>query len=262
MMTTPTSSTTDPLGDKVALVTGGARRVGRAVALELARSGMHVAITCHTRERQARQTVAAIEKLGRRSCVITADLALPDAAQLVHDQFVSTFNRLDAMINNASRFTRTPFNDFHSQDFDHELAVNARAPLLLIQRFAAMLAQHHDPSDPSSTGRVVNFVDVHVLGQPMKSHVVYNASKAALLEITRSCAIELAPKVTVNAVAPGVVEWAEAFTNQHKRRYLQRVPLARPGTPQDAADAVRYLVRQAHYCTGQVIRLDGGRGLT
>ena len=261
MMTT-SPSTILPLGDKVALVTGGARRVGRAVSLELARCGMSVALTCHTREDEAQRTAAAIEKLGRQACVIRVDLALPNAAEQVYDQFISTFNRLDVLVNNASRFTRTPLGQIHPDDFDRELAVNTRAPLLLIQRFAEMLAKHHDPQDSSSTGRIVNFIDVHVLGQPMKSHGVYNASKAALLEITRSCAVELAPKVTVNAIAPGVVEWAEAFTAEQRQRYLNRVPLARPGTAQDAADAVKYLVRQAHYCTGQVIRLDGGRGLT
>ena len=248
--------------DKVALVTGAGRRVGRAVALRLARLGMDVAITCHTRVDDARQTVADIEELGRRACCVQVDLGQPGAVEEVYRQVTAHFDRLDVLVNNASRFTRSPIGSIEPGDFDQEMAVNARTPLMLIQRFAAMLGQHHDTQDPSSAGRVVNFIDMHVTGQPLKAHAVYNASKAALLEITRTCAVELAPKITVNAIAPGVVVWAESYTDQQRRKYLQRVPLDRPGTPEEAADTVGFLVGDAHYCTGQVIRLDGGRWLT
>jgi pteridine reductase len=105
-------------------------------------------------------------------------------------------------------------------------------------------------------------VDIHVMGQTLRSFVAYNASKAALLEITMSCAMELAPAITVNAIAPGVVAWADSYNDEQREQYLRRVPLGRAGTPEDAATAVLFLVRDAHYCTGQIIKLDGGRAMT
>jgi pteridine reductase len=249
-------------GAKAALVTGGARRVGRAVALALARAGMDVAITYHRSAAEARQVVRKIEALGQRGLAIKADLARPDAAEVIFAAFARRFGRLDALINNAAEFGLTPLGRIRPRDFDRFMAVNVRAPLLLIQRFAPLLAAHADVRRPETLGRIVNFVDVHALGQPLKGYTAYSASKAALWEVTRSAARELAPKVTVNAIAPGVVAWAESFGPAARRRYLARVPLARAGTPQDAAAAVVFLVTQAHYCTGQVIGLDGGRRLT
>ncbi len=110
-------------------------------------------------------------------------------------------------------------------------------------------------------GRIVNFIDIHVLGEPMAGYGAYNASKAALLELTRTAAVELGPAVTVNAIAPGVVAWASDLSQEYREQYLERTPLGRAGTPDDAAEAVRWLVCDAHYCTGQVIRVDGGRWL-
>ncbi|MGQ0658638.1 MAG: SDR family oxidoreductase [Chromatiales bacterium] len=250
------------LAERVALVTGGARRVGRAVALELAHAGMHVAITYNRSRAEAEAVVAAINSLGRRALAVTIDMAESGAAEAIHDSVTEAFGRLDVLINNASTFEPTPFGAVSAPDYDRNQAINARTPLLLIQKFAPMLGAHYDPGDPSSPGRVVNFIDIHVMGEPLKHYVAYNCSKAALMEITATCAVELAPRVTVNAIAPGVVAWAESYSEDMRREYLARVPLARPGTPEDAAAAVLYLVRDAAYCTGQVIRLDGGRSLT
>ncbi|HTT08341.1 MAG TPA: SDR family oxidoreductase [Gammaproteobacteria bacterium] len=248
--------------NKVALVTGGARRVGRAVALKLAEAGMNVAITYQRSREEAAEVVARIEALGRRGLAIAADLSQPDADAVIASALMAGFERLDALINNASSFAPTPWGKVGAADYDLNQAVNARAPLRLIQRFAPLLGAHHDSRDPDSAGRVVNFIDIHVMGEPLKHYLAYNASKAALMEITSSCAIELAPRVTVNAIAPGVIEWAESYTEAERRAYMTRVPLGRPGTPEDAARAVLFLVRDASYCTGQILRLDGGRFLT
>ena len=244
---------------RVALVTGGARRVGRAVALSLARSGWDVAITCRSSGEQARAVVGEIEQLGRRSVSIEVDLAKSDAAEVVYERFGARFDRLDALVNNAAIFSPTPLGALTAADYDRYSAVNARAPLMLIQRFASMLGAGYEPDKSGLAGRVVNLIDIAVLGQPMSKHAAYSASKAALLELTRSCALELAPAVLVNAVAPGVVAWAESFSAAEREGYLRRVPLGRAGVPDDAAEAVRWLVCDAHYCTGQVIRVDGGR---
>jgi pteridine reductase len=261
---TPTNQTVmksnDALAGKVALVTGGAKRVGAAVALRLAACGMDVAITYNTSKSEAMGVVDAIEKLNRRAIAIKVDFAQPErAASLVYKKITGEFDRLDALINNASMFSPTPIAKLMAKDYSLNMAVNALSPLLLIQRFAPMLAANARVDDPASLGRVVNFIDIHVMGQPLKGFVAYNASKAALQEVTRTMALELAPKITVNAIAPGVVAWAESYTPAAREAYMRRVPLARPGTPDDAADAVLFLVRHGHYCTGQTIRLDGGR---
>ena len=243
----------------VALVTGAAKRVGRAVALRLADEGLDVAFTYRTSEREAGATREGIEARGRAALPIRVDLGELDAIDAVERAFRERFARLDALVNNASIFGPSAWGGISGTTFDRYMAVNARAPLFLIQRFAADLAAGADPARPETLGRVVNFIDIHVLGEPLPGYLAYNCSKAALAEITQTCARELAPHVTVNAIAPGVVAWAPDYTEQMKRDYMERVPLGRPGTPEDAAAAVRYLVREAHYCTGQTIRLDGGR---
>lgn len=246
--------------EKVALVTGGAKRVGAAVALRLARSGMDVAITYNSSKTEALNVVREIESTGRRALAIKADFSKPErAADVITRAVENHFGRLDALINNASMFSPTPIASMKTKDFSLNMAVNALGPLLLIQKLAPMLAAHAKVDAPASLGRIVNFIDIHVMGQPLKGFVAYNASKAALQEITRTLALELAPLITVNAIAPGVVAWAESYTPAAREAYMRRVPLARPGTPEDAADAVLFLVRDAHYCTGQTIRLDGGR---
>ena len=258
----------DNLRGKVALITGGARRVGRAIALRLAAQGMDIAITCRSSSAEAQRVVREIRAMGRRAVAIEVDLAQVQAADEVFAAFTQTFDRLDVLVNNASIFDRTPIGAITPAALEGNWAVNARAPILLRQKFAPLLAARakvdaktpaHRRSRTKNPGRIVNFVDIHVLGQPLKNYLAYNVSKAALLEATMTAAMELAPKITVNAIAPGVVAWAESYTVPQQKRYMRRVPLGRPGTPEDAADAVLFLVRDADYCTGQVIRLDGGR---
>ncbi len=259
---------THDMTGKVALVTGGAKRVGAMIALALADAGMDVAITYRHSKDEAVQTVAVIEAMGRRAMAIAVDFAERDAADVVFDAFTQQFDRLDALVNNASDFEPAPIGQVTLEDFDTNIAVNARSPLMLIQKFAPMLAAYAvvDDDTPAesrapveSAGRIVNFIDIHVMGQPLKGYIAYNAAKAALMEITMTAALELAPMITVNAIAPGVVSWAPSYTPQQQAQYMQRVPLGRPGTPEDAAKAVLFLVRDADYCTGQIIRLDGGR---
>ncbi len=256
------------LRGKVALITGAARRVGRAIALRLARQGMDIAITSRTSAAEANSLVREIQAMGRRAVAINVDLQRAEAADELHAAFIRQFDRLDVLVNNASVFDRTPIGAITLAALERNWAVNARSPILIMQKFAPLLAARakvdartpaHRRGRTKNPGRIVNFVDIHVLGQPLKNYLAYNVSKAALLEATMTAALELAPKITVNAIAPGVVAWAESYSAQQQKRYMRRVPLARPGTPEDAADAVLFLVRDADYCTGQVIRLDGGR---
>lgn len=257
-MTTMTTTLTD----KVALVTGGAKRVGAAMAMRFAEQGMHIAITYRTSRDEAAQLVAAVESLGRRAIAIEADFADAGAAQQVYDTFTKQFDRLDVLVNNASYYNPSPRGQVTGADFDKHMAINARTPLLLSQLCAPRLATHYVEGDSTTTGRIINFIDIHVMGQPLAGYLAYNCSKAALHEFTKTAAMEFAPQITVNAIAPGVVDWPDDFTDAMKASYLSRVPLARAGTPEDAADAALYLARDARYCTGQIIRLDGGRLLT
>ena len=247
-----------PLDGSVALVTGAARRVGRATALRLAEAGMDLALTYHRSRLEAEDLVRQIESRGRRAVAFQIDLAQVDVAEKMHGQFIARFDRLDVLVNNASDFGPSPIGRITTGQFDRHMAINARAPLMLIQKFAPLLGAGW----PGRLGRVVNFIDIHVMGQPLTGYATYNASKAAVKEITMTAAMELAPRVTVNAIAPGVVAWAPSYSGEQRRAYLRRVPLQRAGTPQDAASAVLYLVKDASYCTGQILKLDGGRLLT
>ncbi len=250
------------LNDRVALVTGGARRVGRMIALSLADAGMNVCITYNESTADARKTIDELQSFGNRNHAVQVDMREADAVERIANKLTSHYGRLDALINNASSFEPSPLASLSDQQFDDAMLINARTPLELIRRLFPLLGAHYDPEDPESPGRIVNFIDTHILGEPLKNYVAYNTSKAALAEITATCAVELAPKVTVNAIAPGVVDWADWYSEQDKAKYLQRVPLGRSGRPEDAAKAVLFLVRDASYCTGQIIKLDGGRSLT
>lgn len=242
------------LHGKVAMVTGGARRVGRATAIHLAQAGADVAITYRTSDEAAAETAEAIEQLGRRAWLLQADLG--DVAQIepLRDRLLEQTGRLDVLVHNASVFDATPWGTLSADDWHRQMTVNALSPVLLTQALRTELAADEG-------GRVIHFVDIHVLGRPRRNYTAYNASKAALVEMTASLALEMAPAVTVNAVAPGVVAWAEGMSDADRAAYLERVPLGRAGTVDDAARTVVYLARDADYVTGQIIRVDGGRYL-
>ncbi len=251
-----------PSSAKVALVTGGARGIGRSVAWTFVQAGMDLAFTYNGSSDAAARLVAEVEARGCHAHAIRADLGEPDAIEEIVRQLVQRFGRLDVLVNNASIFAPSPLARVTVADFDRNMAINARAPLMLIRALAPLLAARHRPDRPDSAGRIINFVDIHVLGEPLKGYTAYNASKAALLEITLSAAVELAPAVTVNAIAPGTVSWSAYHSEAERSSFLARVPLARQGTAEECAAAVLFLARDAHYCTGQVIRIDGGRLLT
>jgi pteridine reductase len=239
---------------KTALVTGAAKRVGREIALELARSGFEVAITYLSSEPDARQTVSDIQSLGRRALMIRADLTHPETGvPAVYDTFTQIFSRLDVLVNNASIWLPGELSETTLDTIRKLSAIHEESPLLLCQRFETMLR--------ASKGHVVNMCDL-LAERPWPQYLAYCASKAALVNLTMGLARALAPDVTVNGIAPGAVEWPQDYPEEEKRKYLQRVPLGRPGTPQDVARLVRFLATEGTYITGQIIRLDGGRSIT
>jgi pteridine reductase len=243
-----------PQEQRVALVTGGARRVGRAIVDRLADAGFDVAFTYLDSEDEARQFQDDLTARGRSALAIRADLTdLPVGVDTVAREFIAKFNRLDVLVNSASLYHAADLKSTDLALMRRLFTIHVEAPLLLCQRFAADLR--------ASQGHVINMVDL-LAERPWPQYLAYCASKAALANLTLGLARELAPEVTVNGIAPGVVEWPDGYPESEKEKYLQRVPLARSGSPGDVAEAVLYLCTTGSYITGQILRLDGGRSIT
>ncbi len=237
---------------RVALITGSARRIGATIARTLHAAGFDVAL--HHRHSHADAQALAAELEARRpgsTLLLQADLAQFDRLPELVAQTVGRFGRLDALVNNASHFAPTPVGSTTPAQWDELFASNARAPFFLAQAAA--------PHLQASGGAIVNLADLYG-ERPLRQHTVYCMAKAALLMMTRSLALELGPQVRVNAVSPGAILWPESGGDPAAQQaMLARTPLGRTGTPEEVAEAVRWLLIDAHYSTGQVLHLDGGR---
>lgn len=225
---------------RVALVTGAGTRVGRAIALDLSRHGFEV--VAHFHSHRPPRTL-----LGLRG-----DLSTPDGPGSLARAFRKRFDRLDLLVNSAALFERRALEDTDAPVFDGQMALNARAPLLLTRALLPLLRR--------ARGSVVNVLDVGGALVPWPSYSAYCATKAALRAVTVSLALELAPAVRVNAVAPGAVLWPESLTAVARRRIARTVPLRRVGSPEDVSRAVRFLA-DSPYVTGATVPVDGGRHL-
>jgi pteridine reductase len=238
----------------VALVTGGAHRVGRQIAVALAESGYDLLIHYNRNKSEANKTVKQIAALGGRALAVQADLTDPAAAAATLGKAVADqFGRLDVLVNNASIYEPGDLAGTDMALMRRMWAVHIESPLLLCRQFEKTLR--------ANRGHVVNMLDAMV-ERPWPKYLAYCASKAALWNLTLSVARELAPQVTVNGIAPGVVQWPDDYPKAEREKYLRRVPLARAGTPRDAAAAVLFFCSRGSYVTGQILRLDGGRSLT
>lgn len=237
----------------VALVTGGARRVGAAIVRALHEAGMNVVVHCrHSLDDGAALCAELNRQRPRSATVLVADLAdavaLPRLAAEAH----AHWGRLDALVNNASGYRRTPLGAITPEVFDELIASNFKAPLLLTQACVAHFAE--------TGAAVVNILDT-LARHARPGFAPYNAAKAALWSLTETLAAELAPKVRVNAVAPGHILWAETtnLTATQKAGELAQIPLGRLGEPDEIARAVRYLLSPASaYLTGVILPVDGG----
>jgi pteridine reductase len=234
---------------RVALVTGGAKRVGRAVVEKLAGVGFAVAFTYLSSEREAGELA---KRIGGHA--IRADLTEAEAAcEHIRGSFASFSDHLDVLVNSASLYLPGRLRETDLALMRKLHAIHAESPLLLCKTFEPLLR--------ASRGHVINMVDL-LAERPWPAYLAYSASKGALATLTLGLARELAPEVTVNGIAPGVVEWPDDYPESERQQYLKRVPLARPGTPQDVANLVHFLATGGSYITGQIIRLDGGRSIT
>ncbi|HBK56847.1 MAG TPA: pteridine reductase [Xanthomonadales bacterium] len=243
-----------PSSSPVALVTGSAKRVGATIARRLHRAGFDLAL--HYRRSAADMQALCAELNTARpgsACAFAADLAEPADVEALVPAVLAQFGRLDALVNNASGYYATPIGAIQAGQWDDLFAANARAPLFLAQAAA--------PALRAGRGAIVNIVDIYA-ERPLPGHTVYCMAKAALAMLTLSLARELGPDVRVNAVAPGNVLWSENFAKAETETIVrERTALARQGSPDDIAEAVRWLIVDAGYVTGQILRVDGGRSV-
>lgn len=234
----------------VALVTGAGQRVGRAIAIALGGHGWRVAVHHHGSADGANDTVARIRELGGDARAISADLRRAEAASTLVAGVIETFGRLDVLVNSAARMVRTPIGATSAATFDEIIALNLRAPFLLAQAAAGAM---------SDGGVIVNIAD-HMGREPWPDYAVHGVSKAGVEALTRHLAAALAPRVRVNAVAPGFVLAPVGMPADAAVRFAAATPLQRIGTPADVAQAVVYLV-DAPFVTGETLHVDGGRGV-
>ncbi|MBX3390093.1 MAG: SDR family oxidoreductase [Phycisphaeraceae bacterium] len=261
-----------PAQTLTALITGGTRRVGLAIARALvgcaaadrsSNEKPNTTLILTSRDpdsTEAQNARGVLKALGARVELERFDPGDSESVASLAQRLKEKHASLDALVLNASSYAPTPLRQLTSDNLSDFMTINAFSPVLLVEELLTLLEKS---TLPGGAG-IVAMVDMHVLGRPRKDLLAYSMSKAALLEAVRSLARELAPKIRINAVAPGVVAWPEAGKESgeaFRREYLSRVPLQRAGTPEDAAETVRWLALDARYVTGEVVRVDGGRWL-
>jgi len=239
-----------PLSGKTVLVTGAAKRIGRALCLACARAGADIFIHYGTSEAEARQLRDEIVQIGPQAWLLESDLSQPDELPRLIERAAS-IKPLDALINNASIFENLSLAETSLEDWNHHLAVNLTAPFLLSQAFAKQLPV-------GKQGRIVNLLDWRAL-RPGADHFPYTVSKSALAAMTKSLAIALAPNITVNGLALGAV--LPPTDGAANPKILENVPAGQWGSLKDVEDALLFLLIGPTYITGEILHVDGGRHL-
>ncbi len=240
------------LNGKVALVTGGAVRVGKAISLALADAGADIVMNYNTSATAAAETVAEIEARGRQALAFQADVAQGDQVQAMVGAAIARFGRLDVLVNSASVWQRTPWEELTEEMWDAKVDVDLKGAFLCAKAASPHLAAHGD-------GAIINIVDLSAL-KPFPNFLAHSAAKAGLLNLTYGLAGELAPHVRVNAIAPGPVLPPPDYTEAQIQAVAKRTLLGRWGSAEDVADAVVFLAR-APYITGVLLPVDGGERL-
>lgn len=237
----------------VVLVTGGARRVGAQIVRQLHASGVRVAVHCRRSRGEGDGLVAELNAIRPESAALfQADLLDCTGLPGLLEGVLARFGRLDGLVNNASSFFPTAIGEIDEGAWLDLMGSNLKAPLFLSQAAAPHLS--------ATGGSIVNIVDIHA-ERPLKGYPLYCAAKAGLLGLTRALALELAPRVRVNGVAPGAIEWPEdgQFPAQERDSIVRHTLLGRVGAPSDIARTVNFLLFDAPYITGQILAVDGGR---
>jgi len=242
------------LQGKTALVTGAARRVGAAISRRLHAAGANIVLHYRGAEAEVAKLEGELNAARAKSAMkVKAELLAPIAPRALVSAAVERFGGLDVLVNNASSFFPIAIGAIEASHWEELIGSNLRAPLFISQEAAPHLAK--------TRGAIVNIVDIHA-ERPLKGYPVYSIAKAGLAALTRSLAVELAPAVRVNGVAPGAIAWPEdgQFPDDERARIVATTPLARVGSPEDIAQAVHFLAC-APYVTGQILAVDGGRSI-
>lgn len=237
----------------VALVTGAARRLGRAIALRLARGGCRVAVHYRGSRADALETVAAIRAAGGEAEAIPADLARPAAPAALVRAVARRMGPVVVLVNNASIFPETPFPGGDPRDLEECFAIHVRAPYLLARAAAPGMLR-------AGRGKIVNLGDLYA-ERPLPRRAPYTATKAALHALTLALARDLAPAVQVNGVAPGAILLPRGMPPALARKLVKAIPAGRMGTPEEIAEVVAFFVEGPDFVTGETLRVDGGRHL-
>ena len=242
------------LEGKVAVITGGARRIGASIARTLHPEGMKLVIPYLASHYAARELQAELHHHRPDSVLLVGtDLLDPAKLEKLVSQATTEFGQLDVLVNNASSFYPTPIGQTTDKQWEELIGVNLKAPYFLSQAAAGALTE--------SNGCIINLVDIYA-ERPLKNHPVYNVAKTGLIGLTRALARELGPEVRVNAVSPGAILWPEGDVDETaQQRLISRTPLKRTGNPTDIAQTVLFLVRDAEFLTGQIVNVDGGRSI-
>lgn len=237
------------LENLVVLVTGAGVRVGREIAIALSECKMRVAVHYNSSAKHARETLASVRAAGSDGEIFKADLTAPGSADRLIGQVVAHFGQLDALVNSAAVMQRTPFGEVTTAQWDQMFALNLRAPFFLAQAAAEAMGDRG--------GAIVNISDLAAF-ETWPAYIPHGTTKAGLVQMTRSLARALAPRIRVSAVAPGPVLLPDGWSEDSEEHLIGTTPLKRLGSPKDVAEAVLYLL-QADYVTGVTLMVDGGR---
>ncbi len=237
---------------KTALVTGGAQRVGAEIVRTLARAGALVYLHHHRSTREAERLARSLELERARVIPLQADLTHVNEIDALFDRIGAAGQGLDILVGNAARYVRASLEQTALSTWDNVMAINLKAPFWCARRAAPLMLSR-------GGGVIVHVADL-AGERAWPNHAAYSCSQAALLSLTRTLALELAPRIRVNAVAPGAVLWPDDMPEPTRKRLQARIPLERVGEPRDVAAAVRFLIEN-DFLTGETIRVDGGRGI-
>lgn len=240
--------------NKVVLITGAAHRIGATTARYLHEAGYNIILHYLSSRSPAQALQKDLNDQRENSVVLVqADLMANNALTALVKEAFNAWQRLDVLVNNASTFYRTPIGSANDQHWDDLFGTNVKAPFFLSQAAAPYLRKTH--------GCIINMVDIHAR-RPLKEYSIYSMAKAALETMTKSLARELGPEIRVNGVAPGAILWPDDIDEVTKQRIVSKTFLKRKGEPADIAKAIRFIIEEAPYMTGQILSIDGGRSLS
>jgi len=239
------------LKDKIVLVTGSARRVGKCIALTLAERGANVIINYRTSQKEAEKVVEEITKFGVKSAALKADISKAEEVKTMIEKILQEFRSLHILVNNAAVFFKTPFKTITERDWDKTIDINLKGTFLC-SKYAA------DEMLKRKEGKIINIADWSGI-RPYTNYIPYCVSKAGVIALTKAFAKTLAPYIQVNCILPGPIILPEDFTEKEREEIIASVPLKRIGSPEDIASTVAFLIEGSDFITGGTYAVDGGR---